>query len=162
MEELVKEHTEANETHLLEKKIVDLYGEIEMYRRDKDELEMQMEQLALDYEILKQENHDIAYKLEQSELQEQLKMQYECSSPPAVDDVEAHIQNLENQLKQQSEEFSTSLATIKELETQISRLEEELEKQAQGFEADLDALMAAFSFASNVEAICVESLLNSS
>ena len=68
-------------------------------------------------------------------------MQYECSSPPpAVDDVEAHIQNLENQLKQQSEEFSNSLATIKKLETQISRLEEELEKQAAGFEADLDAV----------------------
>ncbi|KHN23660.1 hypothetical protein glysoja_039111 [Glycine soja] len=140
LEELVKEHSNAKESHLLEQKIIDLYGEIEMYRRDKDELEMQMEQLALDYEILKQENHDIAYKLEQSELQEQLKMQYECSSPPAVDDVEAHIQNLENQLKQQSEEFSNSLATIKKLETQISRLEEELEKQAAGFEADLDAV----------------------
>jgi len=45
-----------------------------MYRRDANELEMQMEQLAPDYEILKQENHDIAYKLEHSELQEQLKM----------------------------------------------------------------------------------------
>ncbi|KAG5069407.1 hypothetical protein JHK85_001784 [Glycine max] len=68
-------------------------------------------------------------------------MQYECSSPPpAVDDVEAHIQNLENQLKQQSEEFSNSLATIKKLETQIRRLEEELEKQAEGFEADVDAV----------------------
>ncbi|KAK7399227.1 hypothetical protein VNO78_10406 [Psophocarpus tetragonolobus] len=140
LEELVKEHSNAKETHLLEQKIIDLYGEIEMYRRDKDELEMQMEQLALDYEILKQENHDIAYKLEQSELQEQLKLQYECSSPPALDEIGAHIQNLENQLKQQSEEFSNSLATVKELETQISRLEEELEKQAQGFEADLDAV----------------------
>ncbi|KAI3721608.1 hypothetical protein L2E82_32624 [Cichorium intybus] len=40
-----------------------------------------MEQIALDYEILKQENHDISYKLEQSQLQEQLKMQYECSTP---------------------------------------------------------------------------------
>ena len=55
-----------------------------MYRRDANELEMQMEQLAPDYEILKQENHDIAYKLEHSELQEQLKMQYECSSPLAA------------------------------------------------------------------------------
>ncbi|TKY60607.1 myosin-6 protein [Spatholobus suberectus] len=141
LEELVKEHSNAKETHLLEQKIIDLYGEIEMYKRDKDELEMQLEQLALDYEILKQENHDIAYKLEQSQLQEQLKIQYECSSPPpAVDDIEAHIQNLENQLKQQSEEFSNSQVTIKELETQISRLEEELEKQAEGFEADLDAV----------------------
>ncbi|MCI31141.1 myosin-6-like, partial [Trifolium medium] len=101
---------------------------------------MQMEQLALDYEILKQENHDIAYKLEQSELQEQLKMQYECSPPPGIEDFETHIQNLESRLKKQSEEFSNSLETIKSLENQISRLEEELEKQTQGFEADLDAV----------------------
>uniref|UniRef100_A0A0R0LAY5 Uncharacterized protein n=1 Tax=Glycine max TaxID=3847 RepID=A0A0R0LAY5_SOYBN len=95
-----KEHNNAKDTHLLEQKIIDLYGEIEMYRN-----------------------------------------KYECSSPPpAVDDVEAHIQNLENQLKQQSEEFSNSLATIKKLETQIRRLEEELEKQAEGFEADVDAV----------------------
>ncbi|XP_027341673.1 putative leucine-rich repeat-containing protein DDB_G0290503 [Abrus precatorius] len=140
LEELVKEHSNAKDTYLLEQKIIDLYGEIEMYRRDKDELEMQMEQLALDYEILKQENHDIAYKLEQSQLQEQLKLQYECSSPPAVDDLETHIRSLENQLKEQSEEFSNSLATTKALETEISRLEEEMEKQAQGFEADLDAV----------------------
>ncbi|TKY70930.1 myosin heavy chain [Spatholobus suberectus] len=142
LEELVKEHSEANETHLLEKKIVDLYGEIEMYRRDKDELEMQMEQLALDYEILKQENHGLAYKLEQSQLQEQLKMQYECSSPPpAMNDIEIHIKNLEDQLREQSEDFSNSLATIKALESHIRRLEEEMEKQAQGFEADLEAVM---------------------
>ncbi|KAL9328692.1 hypothetical protein ACSQ67_003695 [Phaseolus vulgaris] len=141
LEELVKEHTEAKETHLLEKKIVDLYGEIDMYRRDKDELEMQMEQLALDYEILKQENHGLAHKLEQSELQEQLKMQYECSSSPSsMNDIETHIKNLENQLKEQSEDFTNSLATIKALETHIRNLEEEMEKQAQGFEADLEAV----------------------
>ncbi|KAI5383759.1 intracellular protein transport protein USO1 [Lathyrus oleraceus] len=140
LDELVKNQNSPKETHLLEKKITDLYGEIEMYRRDKDELEMQMEQLALDYEILKQENHDIAYKLEQSELQEQLKLQYECSPPPGIDEFETHIQNLGNQLKKQSEEFSNSLETIKSLENQIRRLEEELEKQAQGFESDLDSV----------------------
>ncbi|CAL0312666.1 unnamed protein product [Lupinus luteus] len=141
LDELVKEHSSAKETDMLEQKIIDLYGEIEMYRRDKDELEMQVEQIALDYEILKQEKHDIAYKLQQSQLQEQLKMQYECSSPsPDIDEFENHIEGLENQLKKQSEEFSTSLATIKALETQIRRLEEDLEKQARGFEADIDAV----------------------
>ncbi|WJX53919.1 hypothetical protein P8452_39862 [Trifolium repens] len=140
LDELVKDQSSVKDTHLLEQKIMDLHSEIEMYRRDKDELEMQMEQLALDYEILKQENHDFAYKLEQSELQEQLKMQYECSPPPGIEDFEAHIQNLESRLKKQSEEFSDSLETIKSLENQISKLEEELEKQSQGFEADLDAV----------------------
>ncbi|OIV94899.1 hypothetical protein TanjilG_22096 [Lupinus angustifolius] len=141
LDKLVKEHTSGKDTNLLEKKIIDLYGEIEMYRRDKDELEMQMEQLALDYEILKQENHGLAYKLEQSQLQEQLKMQYECSSPPPeINDTETRIKNLEDQLKEQSEDFSNSLATIKALETHIRKLEEELEKQSEGFEADLEAV----------------------
>ncbi|KAJ7952338.1 putative Myosin heavy chain-related protein [Quillaja saponaria] len=142
LEELVKEHSNAKGTHYLERKIGDLHSEIEIYRRDKDELEMQMEQLALDYEILKQENHDITYQLEQSQLQEQ--MQYECSSPAAaVNDLESHIESLEHELKKQSKEFSDSLSTIKELETHIKSLEEEMEKQAQGFEADLDALTRA-------------------
>ncbi|OIV93531.1 hypothetical protein TanjilG_28688 [Lupinus angustifolius] len=140
-EELVKQHNNS-EIHLLEQKITHLYGEIEMCRRDKDELEMQMEQIALDYEILKQESHGIACKLEQSQLQDQLQMQYECSSPPPyIDEFENHIEGLENQLEKQSEELSNSLATIKALETQIKRIEEDMEKQAQGFKADLDAVM---------------------
>ncbi|XP_015085090.1 cingulin isoform X2 [Solanum pennellii] len=141
LEQLVREHTDAKDTHVLEQKIMDLHGEIEICRRDRDELEMQMEQLALDYEILKQENHDMSYKLEQSELQEQLKMQYECSSSYAtVGQLEAQIDSLENELKKQSEELSDSLVTISELEVQVRNLEEELEKQAQEFEADLSLL----------------------
>lgn len=141
LEQLVREHTDAKETHVLEQKIMDLHAEIEICRRGRDELEMQMEQLALDYEILKQENHDMSYKLEQSELQEQLKMQYECSSSYAtVGHLEAQIDSLESELKKQSEEFSDSLVTIRQLETQVRNLEEELEKQAQEFEADLSML----------------------
>ncbi|KAL5747481.1 hypothetical protein ACOSP7_024481 [Xanthoceras sorbifolium] len=144
LEELVKEHTDAKDTYLLEQRIMDLDSEIEIYRRDKDDLEMQMEQLALDYEILKQENHDISYKLEQSQLQEQLKMQYECSSSFAnVSELEMQIESLENELKNQSKELSDSLATIKGLETHIKNLEEDLEKQAQEYEADLEAVTRA-------------------
>ncbi|KAJ6347475.1 hypothetical protein OIU76_004035 [Salix suchowensis] len=143
LEELVKGHKDAKETYLLEQKIMDLCSEIEIYRRDRDELEMQMEQLALDYEILKQENHDMSYKLEQSQLQEQLKMQYECSLFPNINEQEDQFESLENELKKQSEENSDSLATIKELETHIKSLEEELEKQAQEFEADLEAVTCA-------------------
>uniref|UniRef100_A0A1S4DIJ9 Myosin-14 n=3 Tax=Nicotiana TaxID=4085 RepID=A0A1S4DIJ9_TOBAC len=141
LEQLVRQHSDAKETYVLEQKIMDLHGEIEIYRRDRDDLEMQMEQLALDYEILKQENHDMSYKLEQSQIQEQLKMQYECSSSYATaSQLEAQIESLENELKKQSEEFSDSLVTISDLEAQVRNLEEELEKQAQGFEADLGAL----------------------
>lgn len=140
LEYLVKEHTDAKDAYLLEQRITDLSSELEFYRRDKDELEMQMEQLALDYEILKQENHDISYKLEQSELQEQLKIQYECSGFSTINELETQIENLENQLKNQTKEFSDALSTISELETHAKSLEQELEKQAEGFEADLEAL----------------------
>ncbi|GMH26594.1 hypothetical protein Nepgr_028437 [Nepenthes gracilis] len=138
LEEIVKQHTDAREAHLLEQQIIDLCSDIEVYRREKDELEMQLEQLALDYEILKQENHEKSYKLEQSQLQEQLKFQYECSSSYAtVQELEMQIEKLEIQLKKQSQELSDFLAAKKELESHILSLEEDREKQEQGFEADL-------------------------
>ncbi|KFK33030.1 hypothetical protein AALP_AA6G321500 [Arabis alpina] len=144
LDELVKGHMDAKDAHVLERKITDLYNEIEIYRRDKDDLEIQMEQLALDYEILKQENHDISYKLEQSQVQEQLKMQYECSSSLVnVNELENQVESLEAKLKKQSEDFSESLCRIKELETQIEGVEEELEKQAQLFEVDIEAVTRA-------------------
>ncbi|XP_034894635.1 uncharacterized protein [Populus alba] len=144
LEELVKEHKDAKETYPLEQKIMDLCSEIEIYRGERDELEMQMEQLALDYEILKQENHDMSYKLEQSQLQEQLKIQYECSpSFPYTNELEAQVESLENELKKQSKEKSDSLTTIKELQTHIKSLEKELEQQAQEFDADLGVVTSA-------------------
>ncbi|CAH8358042.1 unnamed protein product [Eruca vesicaria subsp. sativa] len=141
LDELVKGHMDAKDAHVLERKITDLYNEIEIHKRDKDDLEIQVEQLALDYEILKQENHDMSYKLEQSQVHEQLKMQYECSpSIVNVSELENQIESLEAKLKNQSEDFSKSLCRIKELETQM---EEELEKQAQIFEADIEAVTRA-------------------
>ncbi|XWS48945.1 hypothetical protein CRYUN_Cryun13aG0120800 [Craigia yunnanensis] len=135
LEQLVNEHRDTKDTSLLEQKIM------EIYKRYKDELEAQMEQLALDYEILKQENHDISYKLAQSQLQEQLKMQYECPSSFAnINELETQIECLESELNKQSKEFIDSLATINELETHIKSLEEELEKQAQLFETDLESI----------------------
>ncbi|GMJ04834.1 hypothetical protein like AT1G63300 [Hibiscus trionum] len=142
LEQLVKAHRDNKETSLLEQKIMDLYRQIEVYKRDKDELEAQMEQLALDYEILKQENHDMSHKLEQSQLQDQLNMQYECPSSFAnINELQAQIECLESELNNQSKEFSHSLMTINRLETHIKSLEEELEKQAQVFEMDLESII---------------------
>ena len=131
---IVREHSGLQDVHLQEQKIRDLYNEIELYKRDKDELEMQMEQIALDYEILKQENHDMSYKLEQSQIQEQLKMQYECSTSKLA----AHIENLDNELKTKSKELPESVLAIKELETLVKNLEEDLDNQAHGFEANME------------------------
>ncbi|KAJ6308151.1 hypothetical protein OIU76_017846 [Salix suchowensis] len=144
LEELVKEHKDSKEMYLLEQKIMYLCSEIEIYRREKDELEIQMEQLELDYEILKQENHEMSYKLEQSQLQEQLKIQYECSpSFPNINELEAQVESLENELKIQSKGNFDSLTTIKQLETHIMSLEKELDQQAQEFDVDLEAVTSA-------------------
>ncbi|CDY48951.1 BnaA04g10890D [Brassica napus] len=116
LDEIVKGHMDAKEAHVLERRITDLYNEIEIHKRDKDDLEIQVEQLALDYEILKQENHDISYKLEQSQVHEQLKMQYECSP---------------------------SIVNVNELEKLETQMEDELEKQALVFEADIEAVTRA-------------------
>ncbi|KAL9242831.1 hypothetical protein vseg_016791 [Gypsophila vaccaria] len=144
LEDLVRQHSDAQETYLFEQKIMDLCSEIEMYRRDKDELEMQMEQLALDYEILKQENHEYCSRLEQNHLQDQLKMQCEGSSYyTAVKELEALREDLENELAEKSEELSHCLGDVKDLEARNLSLTEELRKQAVTFEADMEALTRA-------------------
>ncbi|KAI3822199.1 hypothetical protein L1987_09784 [Smallanthus sonchifolius] len=143
LEDIVRQHSGMQEAHLLEQKINDLYGEIESYKRDKYELEMQMDQMALDYEILKQGNHDMCYKLEQSQLQEQLKMQYDCTSYDVVNELETQTESLKDELKLKSEKLSQSVLAIKELENIIKNLERALEDQAQGFEADIEDLINA-------------------
>lgn len=143
LEKLVKQHSNANETYLLEQKVIDLYSEVEFYKREKDELEMHMEQLALDYEILKQENHGMSYKVEQCELQEKLDMREEWTPSSTVVELETHIEHLDRELKQRSKDFSDSLSSIKELEAHNQALEEELEQQAEKFVADLEDITRA-------------------
>ncbi|XP_076943022.1 uncharacterized protein LOC143613101 [Bidens hawaiensis] len=143
LEEIVKQHSGMQDVHLLEQNINDLYDEIESYKRDKDELEMQIDQMALDYEILKQGNHDMCYKLEQSQLQEQLNMQYECTSYDVVNELETQIEGLKTELKLKSEKLSDSVLAIEELENIINNLEKGLEDQADRFEADIEDLINA-------------------
>ncbi|KAG6418862.1 hypothetical protein SASPL_121068 [Salvia splendens] len=86
----------------------------------------------------------MSYKLEQSELQEQLKMQYECTSSYATThELETQIENLEHELRRQSKESADAFVKISELETHVKSLEEDLENQLHGFEADLEDLMSS-------------------
>ncbi|KAK1436216.1 hypothetical protein QVD17_01994 [Tagetes erecta] len=143
LEGIVRQHSGMQEAHIMEQKINDLYEEIELYKRDKEELKMQMDQMALDYEILKQGNHDMCYKLEQSQLQEQLNMQYDCTSYDVVNELEAQIESLKNELNMKSEKLSQSVLAIEELENIIKNLENALEDQAHGFEEDIEDLINA-------------------
>jgi len=110
-EELVRGNSHAKEAYLPEKKIKDLYGDIKFYRKYKDDQKMQMEQLVRANEKLKEENHDMLNKLERSQ-----------PLSAAIPELEAHIESLEDDLK----EFFGSLSTIRELQTRIKSLEEEL------------------------------------
>ncbi|KAF8027400.1 hypothetical protein BT93_E0335 [Corymbia citriodora subsp. variegata] len=142
--ELINGQTDANDPTQLDQNINDLLSEIANCKRERDELEMQMEQLALDYEILRQENHEISSKWEQFQLEEQLNIQYQCASCLTDESkLENHIQILENDLNSKSESLSDALANINKLETCISGLEQELEKQAKEFEAVLEDITHA-------------------
>ncbi|KAG1361296.1 polyamine-modulated factor 1-binding protein 1 [Cocos nucifera] len=116
LEVLIREHDDVKVACTLEQKIIDLKSELEFYKKDHEDLEVHMEQLALDYEILKQEHHHVSSKLKQSQLQEQLGAQYE---------------------------FSAHQSIIKDLEDNVKKLEKELEEQAEAFEADLATIMHA-------------------
>ncbi|KAI4367898.1 hypothetical protein MLD38_016524 [Melastoma candidum] len=140
LEELVKEHQGAKEAHLLEQRILDLSSEIEIYMRDRDELEMQMEQLALDYEILKQTSHEMSVKLEQNQLQEQLKLQYDALPAANFDELQAKIESLESELSDRSKECSDSIGVVRELEARIKSLEKEIDRRGEEFVSDLEAV----------------------
>lgn len=133
LEELVKEHGDTSMEYSLEQRIIGLCSEIEMYKKDHEELEMQMEQLALEYEILKQENHSMSSKLMQNRAEEELEMQYECSGILAtINDLEIHAENLEKELQKQADAFEADLVAITnakvEQEHRAIRAEETLRK----------------------------------
>ncbi|KAA8539913.1 hypothetical protein F0562_026605 [Nyssa sinensis] len=142
-ENVSKCENDAEEVGLLEQKITEMSGEIEIYRKEREELKMHMNQLAMDYEILKQENHDISSKLEQNQI-EQIKMQNDCSEFLATtEELKSRAERLEKEIQKQALELSESSGTINELETQVNGLEKELERQAQGFEEDLEVMGCA-------------------
>ncbi|RZR95696.1 hypothetical protein BHM03_00024568 [Ensete ventricosum] len=110
---------------LLEKK----NRETPSYMNDQKELEMQLERLASDYEILKQENHDISSKLEQ-----QLRIHHECSEHSAIiHDLEAHVERLEKELQTQTQ-------SRVEQEKKAIRAEEALRKAKWKFASTIERL----------------------
>ncbi|MFS7928921.1 hypothetical protein Hanom_Chr04g00326471 [Helianthus anomalus] len=86
----------------------------------------------------------MSYKVEQSQLQEQLKKQNERSlSYATVSELESQIENLNNELKLKYNESEASLLAFKELKSHIKNLEEYLYNQAHWFEADMGDLVRA-------------------
>ncbi|KAL9994117.1 putative NT-type C2 domain-containing protein [Helianthus debilis subsp. tardiflorus] len=154
LEGIVREHSGMKDAYLQEQKIINLYNELELYKRDKDELEMQMEQMALDFEILKQENHDMSYKLEQSQLQQQLKMQYECSASYTTADMEDLIRTKVEQ-EQRAIRAEENLRKVKlQNASTAGKLQEEFRKlsteMASTFQESENAAMKAIDEANQL------------
>ncbi|KAG2401562.1 uncharacterized protein HKW66_Vig0194020 [Vigna angularis] len=138
-----KEREEGIEFDLLRLKIADQDEEIDNYCKQREELSEQIKELTLEYDLLKKENVDISLRLKQDEAHH-IKLQNEHSSSlVTIQQLESHVERLEEKLKVQEDEFSASLVYIKELEDEVKSLEKELKTQAEKFEEDLHVMQCA-------------------
>lgn len=143
VESLAKKHSDAKEINILELKIRDLYGEIDIYKKEKEEQNMHIEQLTLNNNFLKQDNYDMSMKLKHNQV-EQKNMENERSGYiAAIKELEAQVERSEGTIEKQALQFSESFISIDELEMQVKDLEKKLEKQAKVFQDDLDTMAHA-------------------
>ncbi|KAL8049676.1 hypothetical protein ABFS82_06G034100 [Erythranthe guttata] len=142
-EDLDSKHGNADETEKLKLKIEQLYSEIEVHKKEKAEIQMDLERLTLDYGILETENNDIYSKLEHNE-KENMEIQQNYTGSLAIEkQLKLRIASLEAENKRQALQYSESLNMIDELEFQVESLQKELENQTQAFEGDLEAVAEA-------------------
>ncbi|KAK9075326.1 hypothetical protein SSX86_003649 [Deinandra increscens subsp. villosa] len=112
-------------SHLSED-IESICAELELEKKEKEELKIHIEDISLDYKFLLQENDDILSK-----------------STTSIREYELQVKRLEEKIANQALEISKLLDTNAEFETHIQRLEKELEKQGHDFEDDVQDLMKA-------------------
>ncbi|KAG8381337.1 hypothetical protein BUALT_Bualt06G0111900 [Buddleja alternifolia] len=124
-------------------KIEKLYSEIEAHKKEKSDLQMDVDRLTLDYENLEMENKDISCKLEQHERERMEIQQNYTESLATIKQFKARVASLEDEIKRQKRQYSESLNMIDELDIQVESLHKELEKQAQVFEEDLEVVTEA-------------------
>ncbi|KAK6155719.1 hypothetical protein DH2020_009967 [Rehmannia glutinosa] len=139
-EDLASKHGNIDEAETLKQKIEMLYSEIELHKKEKAEIRMDVERLTQDYESLERENKDINSKLEQNE-KEKMEIQHNYTESLATGKkLKLQVASLEAENKRQALQYSESLNMIDELDFQVESLQKELEKQAQIFEEDLEAV----------------------
>ncbi|KAI3458157.1 hypothetical protein Pfo_014820 [Paulownia fortunei] len=142
-EDLASKHGNADEAETLKQKIENLYSEIEVHKKEKAEIRLDVQRLTLDYDNLETENKDIYSNLEQNE-KEKMEIQHNYAESLAAEKkLKLRIASLEAENKRQALQYSDYLNMIDELEFQVESLHKELEKQAQVFEEDLEAVTEA-------------------
>ncbi|KAL3653506.1 hypothetical protein CASFOL_003187 [Castilleja foliolosa] len=140
---LHQESKAIDESEMLKQKIDELYSQIEVHKKEKDEMRMDIERLNLDYESLETENKDIYAKLEQRENEKMEIQQNYIDSSATERNLKLQVASLEAENKRQALQYSESLNMIDDLEFQIESLQKEFEKQAEVFQDELDAVTEA-------------------
>ncbi|KAI4351757.1 hypothetical protein L6164_006079 [Bauhinia variegata] len=137
------DESDATEVDTLKQKIADLKDEIAINNKPNEELNEHIEELSLEYELLKKENLDVSLRLKQGEAQQIMLQNEHSASLATIQQLESQVDILEEKIKNQADEFSGSLDCINELENQVKSLEKELKIQAENFEDDIYAMNCA-------------------
>lgn len=99
----------------LEAKVIELSAEVEDYKKARDCLVNEIDQLEHEYEALKQEHE-------------------KCSSKQLEEQLQKELENLRDK-------HATSFSTISILESKVEQLQQEIDTKTTKFTADLDALL---------------------
>lgn len=142
-DDLISKQRNADESEMLKNEIKDLYCEIEVCRKEKEEVQMQMEKLTQDYKSLEKENEDVYYNLEQSQKGNMEIQQNYSESLVNVKQLKLQVENLKEEVKRKGLRHSEALNKINDLETQVMTLQKELEKQARVFVDELELVTQA-------------------
>ncbi|XP_073126272.1 uncharacterized protein [Henckelia pumila] len=143
LEYLVNNLRNDAEIQRLKQDIENLIFELEIQKKEKAEIQIDLERLKLDYECLETESKDIYSTLQENQ-KEKMEMQHQYTeSLTMVKQLKLQVASLEEEVKSQELQYSGSLNAINELEIQVENLQKELENHAQAFEEDLDAVTQA-------------------
>ncbi|XP_009349344.2 sarcolemmal membrane-associated protein [Pyrus x bretschneideri] len=124
--------------------IRELLSEIDTHQKKREEQDMRIKQLSLDYDLLKQEKYDISMKLDRNQERIRTEMENERAGYMAtIKELESQLERSEETIEKQAHEFSECLMSIQELESELKSLEMDREMQAKGFEDKLEEVMNA-------------------
>ncbi|CDP05206.1 unnamed protein product [Coffea canephora] len=132
LEETHEEHNKADEVELLKQERANLFAEMEISRKEKEELKKCIQQFTLDNENLKKEKAAVYSDLEQKQ-GAMMEIQHEYLLSTRT------VKQLKEETKNQAILYSEYLTIIDELKTKVQSLEEELEKEAKYFQDNLTA-----------------------
>ncbi|XP_019427713.1 PREDICTED: putative leucine-rich repeat-containing protein DDB_G0290503 isoform X1 [Lupinus angustifolius] len=138
-----KEHTDAPELDLLKHKITDQNHELDICYKQHEDLNDEIKELNLEYELLKKENVDISLRLKQGEAQKIMLQNEHSAALATIQQLELKLERLEEKMKTKEVGLSESLVSINELENEVESLQKELTLQSEKFEGDLHAMECA-------------------